>query len=71
MPLALRGSPWEGELIANVARLVADGKMPAAGGTFTAGSLGTFTVSDSPAPGTIIFSKPLEFTKANYLQYNF
>lgn len=61
----------EGELIAYVARLVADGQMPAAGGTFTAGSLGTFTVSDSPAPGTIIFSKPLEFTKANYLQYNF
>ena len=61
----------EGELIANVARLVADGKMPVAGGTFTAGSLGTFTVSDSPAPGTIIFSKPLEFTKDNYTQYNF
>jgi ABC-type sugar transport system substrate-binding protein len=61
----------EGELIAYVARLVADGKMPAAGGTFTAGSLGSFTVSNSPAPGTIIFSTPLEFTKANYLQYNF
>jgi ABC-type sugar transport system substrate-binding protein len=61
----------EGELIAYVARLLVDGKMPAAGGTFTAGSLGSFTVSDSPAPGTIIFSKPLEFTKANYLQYNF
>ena len=61
----------EGELIAYVARLVADGQMPAAGGSFTAGSLGSFTVSDSPAPGTIIFSKPLEFTKANYLQYNF
>jgi ABC-type sugar transport system substrate-binding protein len=61
----------EGELIAYVARLVADGQMPAAGGTFAAGSLGTFTVSNSPAPGTIIFSAPLEFTKANYLQYNF
>ncbi len=61
----------EGELIAYVARLAADGKMPAAGGSFTAGSLGSFTVSDSPAPGTIIFSAPLEFTKANYLQYNF
>jgi ABC-type sugar transport system substrate-binding protein len=61
----------EGELIAYVARLVADGKMPAAGGSFTAGSLGTFTVTNSPAPDTIIFSKPLEFTKANYLQYNF
>jgi ABC-type sugar transport system substrate-binding protein len=61
----------EGELIAYVARLLVDGQMPAAGGSFTAGSLGTFTVSNSPAPGTIIFSKPLEFTKANYLQYNF
>jgi ABC-type sugar transport system substrate-binding protein len=61
----------EGELIAYVARDVYDGTMPATGGTFTAGSLGTFTVSDSPAPGTIIFSKPLEFTKSNYLQYNF
>jgi AI-2 transport system substrate-binding protein/rhamnose transport system substrate-binding protein len=61
----------QGKLIAYVARDVYDGTMPAAGGTFTAGSLGTFTVSNSPAPGTIIFSKPLEFTKANYLQYNF
>ena len=39
-------------------------------GTAT-GSLGTFTVSNSPAAGTIIFSRPLEFTKTNYLQYNF
>jgi ABC-type sugar transport system substrate-binding protein len=61
----------EGELIAYVARDIYDGTMPAAGGTFTAGSLGTYTVSNSPAPGTIIFSAPLEFTKANYLQYNF
>jgi ABC-type sugar transport system substrate-binding protein len=61
----------EGELIAYVARAVYDGTMPAAGGSFTAGSLGSFTVSNSPAPGTIIFSAPLEFTKANYLQYNF
>ena len=61
----------QGKLIAYVARLLADGKMPPAGGTFDAGSLGTFTVSDSPAPGTIIFSKPLEFTKDNYQQYNF
>jgi ABC-type sugar transport system substrate-binding protein len=61
----------EGELIAYVARDVVDGTMPATGGTFTAGSLGTFTVANSPAPGTIIFSAPLEFTKANYLQYNF
>ena len=61
----------EGELVAYVARLFVDGKMPTAGGSFTAGSLGTFTVTNSPAPGTIIFSKPLEFTKANYMQYNF
>jgi ABC-type sugar transport system substrate-binding protein len=61
----------EGELIAYVARLVVDGQMPAAGGTFTAGSLGTFTVTNSPAPDTIIFATPLEFTKANYMQYNF
>jgi ABC-type sugar transport system substrate-binding protein len=61
----------EGELIAYVARDIYDGTMPAAGGTFTAGSLGTYTVSNSPAPGTIIFSAPLEFTKANYLKYNF
>jgi ABC-type sugar transport system substrate-binding protein len=61
----------EGELIAYVARDIYDGTMPAAGGSFNAGSLGTFTVSNSPAPGTIIFSAPLEFTKANYLQYNF
>ncbi len=61
----------QGKLIAYVARDVYDGTMPSAGGTFTAGPLGTFTVSNSPAPGTIIFSKPLEFTKANYLQYNF
>jgi ABC-type sugar transport system substrate-binding protein len=61
----------EGELIAYVARDVYDGTMPSAGGTFTAGNLGTFTVSNSPAPGTIIFSAPLEFTKSNYLQYNF
>jgi hypothetical protein len=27
-------------------------------------------ITNSPAPGTIIFSKPLEFTKANCLQYN-
>ncbi|HUC59912.1 MAG TPA: substrate-binding domain-containing protein [Streptosporangiaceae bacterium] len=61
----------EGKLIAYVARDIYDGTMPQAGGSFTAGSLGTFTVSNSPAPGTIIFSKPVEFTKANYLQYNF
>ncbi len=31
-------------------------RLAAAGGSFTAGSLGTFTVTNSPAPGTIIFS---------------
>jgi len=61
----------EGELIAYLARDVYDGTMPAVGGTFTAGSLGAYTVSNSPAPGTIIFSAPLEFTKSNYLKYNF
>ena len=61
----------QGELIAYVARAVADGKMPASGGSFTAGDLGTFTVTNDPAPNTIIFSKPLEFTKANYSKYNF
>lgn len=61
----------QGELIAYVARAVADGTMPAAGGSFTAGDLGTFTVQNDPAPGTIIFSKPLEFTKANYKQFDF
>jgi ABC-type sugar transport system substrate-binding protein len=61
----------QGKLIAYVARKIYDGTMPSAGGSFTAGSLGTFTVSNSPAPGTIIFSAPLEFTKANYLKYNF
>ncbi|MEO7124701.1 MAG: substrate-binding domain-containing protein [Nakamurella sp.] len=61
----------EGELIAYVARAVADGTMPPTGGSFVAGDLGTFTVQDQPAPGTIIFSKPLQFTKSNYKNYNF
>jgi AI-2 transport system substrate-binding protein/rhamnose transport system substrate-binding protein len=61
----------QGQLIAYVARAVADGTMPAAGGSFVAGDLGTFTVTNDPAPNTIIFSKPLEFTKANYSQYDF
>lgn len=61
----------EGELIAYVARDVYDGTMPATDGAFAAGSLGKFTVTNSPAPGTIVFSAPLEFTKANYVQYNF
>ena len=61
----------QGQLIAYVARKLLDGDMPAAGGTFSAGELGTFTVSNDPAPNTIIFSKPLEFTKDNYNQYDF
>ena len=61
----------QGELIAYVARAVADGTMPASGGSFVAGDLGSFTVGDDPAANTIIFSKPLQFTKDNYAQYNF
>ncbi len=61
----------QGELISYVARAVADGTMPAAGGSFVAGDLGTFTVTNDPAPNTIIFSKPLMFTKANFAQYDF
>ena len=49
------------------------------GATFTAGSLGKFTVLKGPETGvpkvgakdTIIFSLPLEFTPANYKQYDF
>jgi ABC-type sugar transport system substrate-binding protein len=61
----------QGELIAYVARADLDGTMPATGGSFTAGDLGTFTVTNDPAPNTIIFSEPLEFTKDNYMQYDF
>lgn len=61
----------QGELIAYVARGDLDGTLPQAGGSFTAGDLGTFTVTNDPAPNTIIFSLPLEFTKANYKQFNF
>lgn len=61
----------EGELIAYVARDVADGTIKGKTPTFTAGDLGSFTVQNTPAPGTIIFSKPLQFTKSNYMQYNF
>ncbi len=61
----------QGELIAYVARADLDGTMPQAGGSFTAGDLGTFTVTNDPAPNTIIFSEPLEFTKDNYMQYDF
>jgi len=49
------------------------------GATFTAGSLGKFTVLSGPTAGvpsvgakdTIITSTPLEFTPANYKQYDF
>ncbi|CCH78035.1 putative ABC transporter, solute-binding, sugar transport [Nostocoides japonicum T1-X7] len=61
----------QGQLIAYVARGAADGTMPAAVGTFVAGDIGTCTVGNSPAANTIIFSKPLEFTKENYLKYDF
>ncbi len=61
----------QGELIDYVARGDLDGTLPAAGGSFTAGDLGTFTVTNDPAPNTIIFSEPLEFTKDNYMNYDF
>jgi ABC-type sugar transport system substrate-binding protein len=61
----------QGELIAYVARADYDATMPQAGGCFTAGSMGTWSVTNDPAPNTIIFSTPLEFTKDNYLNYNF
>ncbi|WP_022900242.1 substrate-binding domain-containing protein [Humibacter albus] len=61
----------QGQLIAYLARGVADGTIKGATPTFTAGDLGSFTVSNDPAKGTIIFSKPLEFTKDNYSKYNF
>ena len=61
----------QGQLIAYVARAVADGKMPPAGRSFTVGDLGTSTVTNDSAPNTSIFSKPLEFTKDNYKQYDF
>jgi AI-2 transport system substrate-binding protein/rhamnose transport system substrate-binding protein len=61
----------QGQLIAYLARGVADGTITGSSPTFTAGSLGSFTVSSDPTPGTIIFSKPLQFTKDNYKQYDF
>lgn len=61
----------QGQLIAYVARAVADGTMPASGGSFVAGDLGSFTVGNDPAANTVIFSKPLQFTKENYQQYDF
>ena len=64
----------EGQLIAYLARGVCDNTIPAAGGTFTAGPLGQFTVQttpDVPADMTIIFSKTLLIDKNNYTQYDF
>ncbi len=66
----------QGKLIMYVAKLAYENKLKA-GGSFTAGPLGTFTVAAKANPvtgatrNTIIFSKPLEFTKANYKQYDF
>ena len=66
----------EGKLVMYVAKLAYENKLRA-GASFTAGSLGRFTVAakSNPVTGatrnTIIFSAPLEFTKANYKQYNF
>lgn len=61
----------QGQLIAYLARGVADGTIKGPNATFSAGALGSFSVTSDPAPGTIIFSKPLEFTEQNYKQYNF
>ena len=66
----------EGKLVMYVAKLAYENKLHA-GSTFRAGNLGTFTVAAKANPvtgatrNTIIFSKPLEFTKANYLKYDF
>lgn len=66
----------QGKLIMYVAKLAYENKLHA-GSHFTAGGLGTFTVAAKTDPitgatrNTIIFSKPLEFTKANYKQYDF
>lgn len=65
----------QGKLVMYVAKLAYENKLKA-GGSFTT-PLGKFTVSagSNPTTGatknTIIFSKPLEFTKANYKQYDF
>lgn len=61
----------QGELIAYLARGMVDGTISGPTPTFTAGALGSYTVSNSPAPGTIIFEKPLAITPANYTQYDF
>jgi ABC-type sugar transport system substrate-binding protein len=56
----------EGELVMYVARLAANNAMPR-NGTFTAGDLGEFKVSD----GVIIFSEPLIFNAENIDNYHF
>lgn len=65
----------QGELVMYVAKLAAENKLTA-GKSFTC-PLGTFKVyaKSDPVSGatknTIIFSKPLEFNKANYKRFNF
>jgi AI-2 transport system substrate-binding protein/rhamnose transport system substrate-binding protein len=65
----------QGKLVMYVAKLADENKLQA-GSSFTT-PLGTFTVSAAPnattgaTKNTIIFSTPLEFTKSNYLQYDF
>jgi ABC-type sugar transport system substrate-binding protein len=54
----------EGELVMQVSRLAADGKIQP-NSTFKAGNLGTFTAKN----GVIIFSEPLIFTKDNIDNY--
>lgn len=65
----------QGKLVMYVAKLAAENKLEA-GKSFKT-PLGTFTVSaradktTGATKDTIIFSKPLEFTKSNYKQYKF
>jgi ABC-type sugar transport system substrate-binding protein len=65
----------QGKLVMYVAKLAAENKL-AAGKSFKT-PLGTFMVSagsdktTGATKNTIIFSKPLEFTKANYKKYDF
>jgi AI-2 transport system substrate-binding protein len=65
----------QGKLVMYVAKLAYENKLKA-GQSFST-PLGTFTVASQSSaitgatPNTIIFSKPLEFTKANYKQYDF
>jgi len=65
----------EGKLVMYVAKLAYENKLKA-GGTFTT-PLGKFSIAAKSNPVTgatknsIIFSAPLEFTKANYKKYDF